>query len=622
MADNTKLQYIVELLTQGDTKKATEELKKLETAGKGSSTAISGITAGFGRLFAVMGGMTLVSRSVEAFLEQEKAVAKLNAALKAAGEFTPELSEEMIKLSEAMAQTSQFADEAILNVIAKLTAAGAKRQDIERLTQAVLDLSTLMDRDLNRATQAFAQALQGETSALKQAGIQIDETKNATDRLNDSLEAIEKKAGGQAREGIKGLSGEFNQLKKDIDGVLESLGKFFLSAYSGLRAAGKDVFSGGLFNDLMRSSGSGAVDTSGPGQSFQFPLTPESNAALMRAAQGRITTDNLAKEDLKQRQKEAQEYLDAQLKAQLELEAAEQKRGAEELRMEEEQLDAFKRGEEIKQQLANDTLLMMLDGEARLRAQIDIDHEERLRQIGATRFATSEQYEEAIAAEKKLHETTKKRFEESQTFAGRMKVDMQELEREGKEAFSTGLAHAIVTAFEEGDKAFQKFASNFLRLISEMILQTIILNTLKSFSLFAGGGQATAMANGGVRYAANGLSGVQDVNSATFFPKFNVVAGEAGREVMTVLARPRFERINGVPAQIGYAGGNRLAITSADALAGAGGGAGGNVVIEVRVSEGSEARIVENSVKQARVVIVQDMATDTPLSRVTRQRVS
>ena len=33
MADNTKLQYIIELLTTGDTKKATEELTKLQAAG-------------------------------------------------------------------------------------------------------------------------------------------------------------------------------------------------------------------------------------------------------------------------------------------------------------------------------------------------------------------------------------------------------------------------------------------------------------------------------------------------------------------------------------------------------------------------------------------------------------
>ncbi|NUN53265.1 MAG: hypothetical protein HUU06_10845, partial [Planctomycetaceae bacterium] len=111
-----------------------------------------------------------------------------------------------------------------------------------------------------------------------------------------------------------------------------------------------------------------------------------------------------------------------------------------------------------------------------------------------------------------------------------------------------------------------------------------------------------------------------------FTPASDFVVGysrEAGREVMTVLSRPRFERINGVPAQIGYAGGNRLAITSADALArGGGGAAGGMVDIRVTLSPEVKAEVVNQSVQNARVAIVQDMSSDSQLSRVTRQKVS
>jgi hypothetical protein len=139
----------------------------------------------------------------------------------------------------------------------------------------------------------------------------------------------------------------------------------------------------------------------------------------------------------------------------------------------------------------------------------------------------------------------------------------------------------------------------------------------------SGGGQVGSSFYSGYNLAASGgafgpifaAGGVNDVSSATYFPKFNVVAGEAGREVMTVLAKPRMANFNGLSAQVGMAGSNRLAITSADALAAhAGGGAGGSMVIEVRVSPGSEARIVETSLHN----VIVHMQQDTTLSRATK----
>jgi len=151
--------------------------------------------------------------------------------------------------------------------------------------------------------------------------------------------------------------------------------------------------------------------------------------------------------------------------------------------------------------------------------------------------------------------------------------------------------------------------------VAQMILQLLIMRALKSsfgsaLGLAAGGFAAPVM-------AANGLAGVSEVSGATYFPRFNVVAGEAGREMMTVLARPRFMEVGGVQAVVGNAGGNRLAITDADQLANAGGG--GVVVIEVRHSPETEARIVENSVKGAVVRVTSEMSRDTKLSRVTKQ---
>ena len=194
-------------------------------------------------------------------------------------------------------------------------------------------------------------------------------------------------------------------------------------------------------------------------------------------------------------------------------------------------------------------------------------------------------------------------------------TEVQKLGRSVTENFASGLAGALVSAFTEGGKALQQFFVQFMAQTAQMIIQLLILRALRSAFGLEGGGAVFA-AKGGFfpTYAANGLAGVQAVSQATYFPKFNVVAGEAGREMLTVLARPKFMEVGGVEAVVGNAGPNRLAITNADALAGRS-GAGGTIVIQVQGTPDFEARVVSNSVKGARVQVANDMRTDSPISR-------
>lgn len=122
--------------------------------------------------------------------------------------------------------------------------------------------------------------------------------------------------------------------------------------------------------------------------------------------------------------------------------------------------------------------------------------------------------------------------------------------------------------------------------------------------------------------ATTGLAGVGEVSSATYFPKFNVLAGEAGREMMTVLAKPRFMNMGGMQAVIGNAGGNRLALTNADELAqrnqGGGRNVNGHIVLEVRGNQEFEARLVSTAVNGAEVRVTQNMNRSTRLRQATR----
>lgn len=199
-------------------------------------------------------------------------------------------------------------------------------------------------------------------------------------------------------------------------------------------------------------------------------------------------------------------------------------------------------------------------------------------------------------------------------------TEIQKTEQHAAQSFASGLSQAIVD-FANGSKtakeAFKEFAVSFLSEIAKMIIEQTILNAISSYFKSSGSSSASGtsmQALGGVTYAANGIA---SVNSATYFPRFNVVAGEAGREMLTVLARPRFMEIGGMEAVVGNAGRNRLAITNADELQKSGGksGVGGNAHIHVTMDQGLRAEIVEQSVRGAVVQVTHQAGQNTNLRK-------
>jgi hypothetical protein len=267
------------------------------------------------------------------------------------------------------------------------------------------------------------------------------------------------------------------------------------------------------------------------------------------------------------------------------------------------------------------------------------NHEKRLAAIRREQFENEDQYASAIALENQLFAAQQERYRQEHSFADGFKLDLIEIGKQGQQAFAQGLSQAMVDAFSEGDKAFQKFAANFMKQIAQMILQALILRSIQSIFMGSGGqvgptsGQVSA---GAARLAASGLEGVGEVNRATFFPGFNVIAGEAGREVMTVLARPQLMNFGGIAAQVGMAGPNRLAIVNAGALQkaqrramggsdmslpgdGLAGGEGGRSVVEISLAPGLEASVVKKAVKGSVVEVTRQLTVSGPLATNARR---
>ncbi len=288
-------------------------------------------------------------------------------------------------------------------------------------------------------------------------------------------------------------------------------------------------------------------------------------------------------------------------------------------------------------------------------------------QIARRKIAVTEYYDFTIQKAKEAGEATEQIEQNKsdhlnalakQDTAFKMKLyqGLAQVEKQIISGIASGMANALVDVISKtksAKEAWEEFGRSFLRMIAQMILQLTIQLALemaiKAIRGFAGGGQVESggsggsgsqfvAANGGVRMAAGGVEGVGEVSSPTLFRKFNTIAGEAGREVFTVLARPQIWERDGMRAMVGMAQGKRLMIMPAEQveqrlaraasgyvsggaaqfMGGSGAGASshdGHITIEVRHSPESEARIVANSVQRSKVEVIRDVGRDTPLRR-------
>jgi len=354
-----------------------------------------------------------------------------------------------------------------------------------------------------------------------------------------------------------------------------------------------------------------------------------------RTEAGDATTQKLTEIDAKQNadlQKAYNEYLKEELAVENQIDEETRKIADAKVKS----LDQVERKQDELLKLQDQVTLESLSGEAKQQEAIRQTVEEQTRK--ATALMQSLGYSDteiaAMIAKIKAGST------EINSFSGQIKshiMTIQDMEVSTAEQFSSGFANAFVD-FVDGTKsakeAFEQFAESFLQNIAKMLMEQAILSMLSNIG--AGGADAGAgagagagifdsgmmlAARGGVfprLMAGGGFAGL--VSSATFLPRFNVIAGESGGEMLAALARPTFRSIGGLDAVVGNAGNNRLALTNADDLANGGGGNRGGVIhIQIDHTPETQARIVSAAVDQAEVRVATNMQRNTPLRQSVRK---
>jgi myosin heavy subunit len=210
-----------------------------------------GITAG------LAGIKSFIDSSIEAFREQEKAVAQVKAGIEATGGAAGLSLRQLKEEATALQRETLFGDEEILkNATAQLlTFTNITGENFKRTQAAALDLATRLDGDLKSASIQLGKALNdpvANLSALSRSGIQFSKEQKEvikdlteTGRLAEAqtiiLDELNKQYGGSAVAAANADAG-FTQLANSFGDVKEIVGQVIVEGLRPLIRQLKEFF--------------------------------------------------------------------------------------------------------------------------------------------------------------------------------------------------------------------------------------------------------------------------------------------------------------------------------------------------------------------------------------------
>jgi hypothetical protein len=238
-----------------DIKKAQRELENLAKVSERSSQTMAQKLGAAGQSFQRIGqtmttGLTaplvaVGALSVKAFMDQEDAIAKMEATLKATGGVAGVTSDHIQNLAGSLQKTTTFADEATVGAGALLLTfknvsnqMGEGNDIFDRTIKASQDLSSLMGTDLNTSVMMLGKALQDPETGLTRltrVGIQFTEQqKDQIKTLAESgdmlgaqrimLKEIESQFGGTATAMANTASGKLKKAMNQLGEAGEAIG--------------------------------------------------------------------------------------------------------------------------------------------------------------------------------------------------------------------------------------------------------------------------------------------------------------------------------------------------------------------------------------------------------------
>lgn len=177
--------------------------------------------------FVMRESIALVKEGIQESIKQEQAELRFSQALAARGRLSSDALASAKALSEEIAKTTNFTDDAVLSTQRFLVSmANLSQQQVPAATRAIADLASGAGIDLEQATKLAARALAGTAETIRGTTIAIDQNLTQSERLVSLQDQIAAAFGGAAQAEARTFGGQVNQLTKSWGELLEEVGNF------------------------------------------------------------------------------------------------------------------------------------------------------------------------------------------------------------------------------------------------------------------------------------------------------------------------------------------------------------------------------------------------------------
>lgn len=245
MAKNFVEQITIKAVAEGFDK-INQQIEKVEKSAQGLSKKLESV--GRSLTIGVTAPLTAFAGfAIKEFAQAEKAIAKVESALKLTGDRIGVTFDELQKASQNLQNNSIFGDDEILGKVSSqlLRVGGLTKEQFFEAQQAVIDLASALDTDLQSATLQVAKALESPADALGALGrIGIRFSEDEQKLIKSLVDA------GRAAE-AQGLI--LDKLRSKFDGTGKAISETSFGALAQLKNAFGDlaeVIGGRLFNAI------------------------------------------------------------------------------------------------------------------------------------------------------------------------------------------------------------------------------------------------------------------------------------------------------------------------------------------------------------------------------------
>jgi len=169
--------------------------------------------------------ISMSNEALQAYGFQEKAIIKLNTALKTHGNYSAKASADLQDFASSLQQVTTIGDEAILSMQGLLASVGGLDADgIKKVTPGILDMAAAWGISEQTMAGLVAKTLGSTTNALTRYGIVIDMTASKTDKLAQIQEQLAAQYGGTAQAIASTGVGGLQQISNIIGDIKEKFG--------------------------------------------------------------------------------------------------------------------------------------------------------------------------------------------------------------------------------------------------------------------------------------------------------------------------------------------------------------------------------------------------------------